>query len=254
MGERPGGFPPSVPAHEGIGNPLKKKKRFMSESKKAGATNSSPYMTDAAGAFREALLSSDEEGARRIYEKAAGAYSPLEFVEAVVVPALDDIGTGWADNRYALSQVYMSGRICENIVDAALPPGGRIRESVPETGIALLRDYHALGKRIVCATLRAGGYPLRDYGRVDTGELVEQVAKDPPDILMISVLMLSSAMEVANVVRRLRSRGVRVRVAVGGAPFRLDRNLWRVVGADIAGATASDALSIVRAFSREASP
>lgn len=40
-----------------------------------------------------------------------------------MVPALDRIGTGWENGTIALSQVYMSGRICEEVVDDLLPTG-----------------------------------------------------------------------------------------------------------------------------------
>ncbi|MFO7875168.1 MAG: cobalamin-dependent protein [Desulfovermiculus sp.] len=121
--------------------------------------------------------------------------------------------------------------------------------------IALLNDYHdALGKRIVYATLRAGGYVVQDYGRVEADELVERVMNDRLDLILISVLMLSSALEVKHVSRKLREHGCRVKIAVGGAPFRLDHDLWQIVEADVTGFTASDALVIARATSREAQP
>lgn len=201
--------------------------------------------------FKEALLSSDEQNARRIFAEASRRYSPLAFVEEVVVPALDEIGTGWANHQYALAQVYMSGRICENVVDAILPVESRMLENPPKMAIALLTDYHALGKRIVYATLRAGGYLVQDYGQVEADELVERVINDQLDLILISVLMLSSALEVKYVSRKLREHGSRVKIAVGGAPFRLDHDLWQMVEADAFGFTASDALVIARATSRE---
>lgn len=204
--------------------------------------------------FKEALLSSDEQNAHRIYAEASSRYSPLDFVEEVVVPALDEIGTGWANHQYALAQVYMSGRICENVVDAILPVESRMPAKQPKMAIALLNDYHALGKRIVYATLRAGGYVVQDYGQVEADELVERIMTDQLDLILISVLMLSSALEVKHVSRKLRERGSRVKIAVGGAPFRLDHDLWQMVEADAFGLTASDALVIARATSREAQP
>ena len=41
-------------------------------------------------------------------------------MEKLVVPALERIGAGWEQGRVALSQVYMSGRICEELVDTLL--------------------------------------------------------------------------------------------------------------------------------------
>jgi methanogenic corrinoid protein MtbC1 len=63
--------------------------------------------------------------------------------------------------------------------------------------------------------------------------------------------MLPSALEVKAVRATLARRGHRVRIAVGGAPFLLDPELWREVGADAFGRSASDAVAIVRSWSPE---
>jgi len=197
-------------------------------------------------AFRDALVSSDEETARRILFRFAERHTPLESVETVIVPALDGIGRGWANQEYALSQVYISGRICEELVESVLAENNGFRNPGPRMAIAVLNDYHALGKQIVYSIVRGAGYDILDYGRMETGELVRRAAEDRLELLLISVLMISSAMEVKEVVRRLRSEHGSTRIAVGGAPFRLDGRLWRDVGAHASGKSASDALSIIQ--------
>lgn len=199
--------------------------------------------------FQEALLSSDEEKARMLLYHAGKNHTALELVETIIVPALDSIGKGWEENEFALSQVYMSGRICENIVDAILPAHSKLKKTQPKIAVTVLNDYHVLGKRIVCSVLRAGGYDLQDYGRMEAEELVRRVRNDRIELLMISVLMLSSALRVKDVVRYARHYGCNVKIAVGGAPFRLGSStLWQEVGADMVGRTASDALSIAKSF------
>ncbi len=194
--------------------------------------------------FKNALLSSDEEGASAILDQYLLKHTPLQFVEEIVVKTLDDIGSGWENGDYALSQVYMSGRICEALLDRALPDQSGQRWHKPKMAIALLSDYHSLGKKIVYSVMRAGGFQLVDYGRVEVEELVARVTEDRLEVIMISVLMLSSALQVKEVVRRLSPRSDNLKIVVGGAPFRLDRQLWQEVGADAVGYTASDALHI----------
>lgn len=196
--------------------------------------------------FREALLSSDADAAAALLAGYLIDKQALEFVEEVIVKALDQIGDGWENGEYALSQVYMSGRICEDLLEKALPDGSGLRKEKPKIAIALLNDYHALGKRIVYAVLRAGGYQLIDYGRVETGELVRRVKEDQIETLLISVLMLSSALQVKEVVKNLSYNVNKPKVVVGGAPFRLDRKLWQEVGADAVGFSAADALHLVK--------
>lgn len=209
-------------------------------------TEESGLKPSVSDAFRDALVSSDEEEARKILSRFTERHTPLEFVETVIVPALDSIGNGWANQEYALSQVYISGRICEELAESVLAKSTGFQRPGPKMAVVLLNDYHALGKQIVYSVLRGAGYDILDYGRMETDELVRRVVEDRLELLFISVLMLASAMEVKAVIDRLRSEQCNTRVAVGGAPFRLDERLWKEVGADAAGKSAADALSIVQ--------
>lgn len=72
--------------------------------------------------FREALESLDRVKADSIFQEVLLELSPIDAVEQVVVPALEQIGGAWDAGSVALSQVYMSGRFCEELVDRTLPP------------------------------------------------------------------------------------------------------------------------------------
>jgi methanogenic corrinoid protein MtbC1 len=195
--------------------------------------------------FETALLALDRLAATRVLIRPGSDVTPMQRIERIVIPTLEKIGQDWETGRLALSQVYMSGRICEEIVDQLLPPAVAPRKGDPVMALAVLEDYHLLGKRIVYSTLRASGYQLKDYGRRDAGSLVESAAADGIEILLISTLMLPSALRVAKVKEGLEKAGSRAKVVVGGAPFRLDAKLWQDVGADAMGATASDVVPII---------
>jgi methanogenic corrinoid protein MtbC1 len=199
----------------------------------------------AASKFEQALLSLDRLAARNILLESGGPEAPLHLVEKLVVPALERIGAGWEQGQVALSQVYMSGRICEELVDTLLPPYALDRKNRPKMAIAVLQDYHLLGKRIVYSVLRASGFELLDYGRVDVDDLVGRVSQDGVEVLLISVLMLPSALRVKDMRARLQAIGSDVKIVVGGAPFRLDDQLWKEVGADAMGREASEAVGIL---------
>jgi methanogenic corrinoid protein MtbC1 len=199
--------------------------------------------------FKEALLSTDEEKAAAIMTETEERFQPGTFLEKVLIPALDDIGTGWEQGEFALSQVYMSGRICEELVDQLLPAESAELKEEPKMALVLLNDYHALGKKIVYSVLRAGGYNVADYGRMQPDELLEKLEEEDLELVLISVLMYSSALQIKQVVQELAKSKLRTRVAVGGAPFRLDRQLWQEVGAHAVGYTATDALNIAKSFS-----
>ena len=198
--------------------------------------------------FEAALLAMDRLAAARLLAIAQDANAALPLLEAVVVPAMERIGQSWEQGRVALSQVYMSGRICEEVINSFLSAQGEARRQQPLLALAVLEDHHLLGKRMVYATLRAAGYVLHDYGTLNVAQLVAHVCADNIEVLLLSTLMLPSALRVAQVRAELERAGARVKIVVGGAPFRLDEQLWREVGADAMGRNASDVLPILQHF------
>ncbi|MFO7942599.1 MAG: cobalamin-dependent protein [Bacillota bacterium] len=209
-------------------------------------------MENTAERFREALLAVDSVAAKRIAEEAVDPDHPFEFVEEIMVPVLEDIGTGWEHGIYSLAHVYMSSRTCEEISDSLLPPSPEDGAATSNTAIAVLNDYHLLGKKIVRSALRAAGFDILDLGRCSSDVLLEQVRENGIETLLISVLMLPSALEVADFLTLVEREKISLTVVVGGAPFRLDRELWRRVGADAVGYSAFDALRILRDLKEEA--
>ncbi|MCI5144861.1 MAG: cobalamin B12-binding domain-containing protein, partial [Candidatus Electrothrix sp. AR3] len=155
------------------------------------------------------------------------------------------IGSAWEKGNVALAQVYMSSKICEELVEQFLPSTTPEGIQQARMGITLLDDYHALGKMIISATLRASGYELQDYGRLTATELVQRVCDDQIQIILISTLMLRSALQVKEVKNLLTAAGSSAKIIVGGAPFNFDSELWREVGADDMGTNAADAIRAV---------
>ena len=197
------------------------------------------------GRFQEALLAVDRVAAREVLQEAAGKWPGLQAGESLIAPVLEQIGCRWEEGQISLVQVYMSANICEQLVDEILVPADAPRSAASQIAIATLEDYHLLGKRIVSSMLRASGFALHDYGRGDVEELVAQVKKDGIRILLVSTLMLRSALRVKELRSRMDEEGCDTRIVVGGAPFRFDGDLWREVNADAMGRDASEAVAVV---------
>ncbi|MGM0454365.1 MAG: cobalamin B12-binding domain-containing protein [Thermodesulfobacteriota bacterium] len=195
--------------------------------------------------FEQALLLMDRPQARAILEKGAMDAGAVDCIESIVVPALESVGSGWETGQVSLSQVYMSGRICEALMDSILPADGAGHGSHPEMAIAVLEDYHLLGKRILATVLRANRYDPVDYGRIETYDLIEQVERDGIEVLLLSTLMLNSALQIKAVRQGLADRGLDVKIIAGGAPFRFDPSLVREVGADATAVQASDVVHVI---------
>ena len=200
-------------------------------------------MADLVDDFVEALLSLDKLSAKRILDDEKNRITAINFVEQVVIVALERIGARWQEGTIALSQVYMAGRICEDLVDEILPPADPARKNQPKMAICVLSDHHKLGKAIVYSLLRASGFELSDFGTMEVDGLVNRVKEDKIEILFISTLMLPSALRVKEVKEKLV--GLDVKIIVGGAPFRFDSQLWLDAGADAMCRTASEAVSVI---------
>lgn len=198
-------------------------------------------------AFESALLSLDRLSAVHILSEVNAFLGPASCVETIVVPAMEHIGVGWDDGKLALSQLYMSGRICEEAVNTILPPEQGGLKKRPRMAITVIDDYHFLGKRIVYSLLRSSGFDLQDYGHVeDLDDLVNRVRDHRLEILLISVLMLRSTLRVKELTAKIKQAGLDVKVVVGGAPFRFDRRLWKEIGADAMAANAAEGIEIIK--------
>ncbi len=205
--------------------------------------------------FVEKLIEIDRLGAEQIFNAVREQRNMSQTVDHLILPALERIGQGWEDGSIALAQVYMSSRICEELM-TLIPfpepaPAQAQHTEHARMAIAVLDDYHLLGKIIVSSCLRASGYRFYDYGRVTAQELAEKIKEDGVDIILISALMLRSALQIKELKRLLDQAGSSTRIVVGGAPFRFDSLLWQEVGADAVGTNATEAVAIITSYMKE---
>lgn len=192
--------------------------------------------------FEKALLNLDKIEAQKLLAIEEDNLTPHEIVRKVVVPALERIGNAWQDGSLALSQIYMSGRICEQLIDDLLPPASNQRKNQPKMAIAVLNDYHFLGKRIIYSQIRSAGFEIEDYGRKTVDELTDAICKDGIEIILISTLMYPSALNVKQVKEKIDKVAPGVKILVGGAPFIMDKKLWQEVNADAMACDGNEAL------------
>ena len=196
--------------------------------------------------FQTALVQTDRIKAAEIVKSIYEKNRSFETLEHLVMETLKRIGDGWEDGQISLSQVYMSGIICEELIEQYIPKYMTTPKNKPKIAIAVLQDHHALGKRIVYSALRAGGYELIDFGQgLSADEIVKKTIEEEIDILLISTLMLPSALKVKRIVEDLREKDSSVKVVVGGAPFRLDSSLWKKVNADADGKNGTEVKQII---------
>jgi methanogenic corrinoid protein MtbC1 len=198
--------------------------------------------------FTNALLQFDKAEADALVEGLKEADDQQYFLDYTLVQALQLIGQGWESGQYALSQVYLSGRICEGILDRILPEKINTKTPVP-IAIATLADHHLLGKRIVRSFFKAAGIDILDLGHgMDAPALFKMVQEADIKILLISVLMYNSALHIKELRLLLDAERPGTKLLVGGAPFYFDTALATNVGADAMAYHPAQGIEIVRAW------
>ena len=196
--------------------------------------------------FVEALLSLDRLQATEIARAICPDASGLSALDAMVVDSLKRIGDGWDDGTCSLAQIYMSGVICQEVLNELLQGIERHRSVFPRMGIGVLLDHHAMGKNMVLSVVRAAGGEILDFGcGLDVASMVALALEEKVEILLVSTLMLPSALHVRELRDMLDRSGRQIRLIVGGAPFRMDPDLWRRVGADADGGNAAGVIGIL---------
>ena len=202
--------------------------------------------------FEQDLLALKKTEVQEILFSLKDDLTILETIDLLVTPVLENIGQKWENGEIALSQVYMSGVICEELIEQYLNKEQSENATECKVGIVTFQDYHALGKRIVYSLLRANGIQVKDYGSgLNVNDIIQIIRQDQIKILLISTLMYPSALNIKKIKQKIKSEKLNVKLIVGGAPFRFDKKLWKTVGADAMGTTASDAIHLTRKFLEE---
>lgn len=203
-------------------------------------------------AFEKALISYDKLEVNKILQHFLAEKNGIDFIDEYIVKSLTSIGEKWERGEVALSQIYMSSRLCEEIASSILEEKNFIIKNAKPIAIVTLEDYHTLGKKIVSAVVRSSGFDLIDYGSISgLEEIIKKVTEDRIKILMISVLMYPSALKIKKISQMLHEKDPSIKILVGGAPFLMDSTLWEEVGADKMGKSAADNIPIIEQWMKE---
>lgn len=210
--------------------------------------SNTPYIENFNLEFEKALVNFEKVKAHTLFENYLkfNGNTSNKFIDDIIVNVLSNIGTKWDKGELSLAQVYLSSKICEEIIESLLPQDSTFAKNSLKIAIVTLEDHHILGKRIISSTLHASGFNIIDYGHGATAEeIVDKVISDKIDILLVSVLMYPSALKVKLIREKLTKLNLKTKLLVGGAPFNFDQDLWKDVGADAMGKNASDAFEII---------
>lgn len=192
-------------------------------------------------AYNEAVFDTDRDRALQVVHGAlASGISPEDIVFKVVLPAMDLMIKAISESYEAnLAQHFMTAQIADAVTAEMV---ARFQQAPATRGRVVIgtarADMHSLGKRIVIGCLKARMIEVTDLGvNVLPERFVDEAVAQNASVIGISAMMVHTARgeEGSLGVRRiLRERGLegRFKIIVGGAPYRFDPDLYKIVQAD----------------------
>ncbi|MFH2140450.1 MAG: cobalamin-dependent protein [Pseudomonadota bacterium] len=220
-------------------------------------------LEDIIKAYKEAVYETDKTAAFEVVNAAlAEGVTPEDIVFKVVIPAVEELMSGINKDPDAnLAQHFMTAQIAAEVTEKMLEKFQHPPEIIGRVVIGTASgDLHSLGKRIVMGCLKALMVETIDLGvNVTAQRFVDEAVAHDAQVIAISAMMVHTATgeHGARGVRKLlHERGLedRIRIVVGGAPYRFDSELFKNVGADAWAADGVSAGKVIVDLIKEVKP
>ncbi|QPK63899.1 cobalamin-dependent protein [Methylomonas sp. LL1] len=192
-------------------------------------------------AYNEAVFETDKHAALAVVNQAlTDGYTPEEVVFKLVIPAVEAMMVRIEqDPDSNLAQHFMTAQIAADVTERMLEKFSAPPEIIGRVVIgAAYGDLHSLGKRIVMGCLKSLMIDVIDLGiNIRAEQFVDCAVENDAQVIAISAMMVHTATgENGSLKVRalLKERGLehRIKLVVGGAPYRFDPELYAKVGAD----------------------
>lgn len=174
----------------------------------------------------------------------------LETLDAMTA-AMQIVGDYYQNKKYFLPQVLISANAFDKgfmILQPKLIEGAANGPKRAKVAIGVCEgDIHDIGKKIVLAMLRGGGFEVIDLGRdVPNIDFIAAVKEQGAQIVAQSALMSTSISEMRDFVQMSQEEGVRekIKIMIGGGSATPE--FAKTIGADGYGKTSGDAVEVAK--------
>lgn len=192
----------------------------------------------------EYILNGDRDEAMELLERHAESFNWRKTITGLLEPALDEIGKRWAMEKISLAAGYLAGKIAEDVLMKAVEANEAIAQTKGPIVIGNVEDdYHSLGRKLVILFLRTAGWKVIDLGNdVLAADFVSAAIANDAKIIGVSAMMLTTAENIVKIRREMELRRVagKIKLAVGGAIFRVRPELVEEFGGDGTVSNAAD--------------
>ena len=177
--------------------------------------------------------------------------TPIEIIDGILVPALNEVGKGFEENTIFLPSLLMSAETAGasfEIIKEYITNSGEKTEEKGKILIATVEgDIHDIGKNIVKVLLENYGFTVIDLGKDITPEqIVETTEQENIKLVGLSALMTTTVPSMEKTIRLIKARCPDTSVMVGGAV--LTEDYAKTIGADFYGKDAMASVRIAEKF------
>ena len=196
--------------------------------------------------LKEAVIKGLSAAAEQSAEKLLKTEKPLDVINSEIVPALDEVGSGFEKGSIFLPQLLMSADAAKaafRVINEKLRTSGGKTESKGKIIMATVKgDIHDIGKNIVVVLLENYGFDVIDLGKdVQPETVLDAVLENDVKLVGLSALMTTTVVNMEATIKLLHKQAPECKVMVGGAV--LNQTYADMISADFYG---KDAMMSVR--------
>ncbi len=161
-----------------------------------------------------------KEGIEEQIDLAVANRDPVEVLNAVLLPAMKEVGDKFGAGELILPFVLQSAEAMKRAV-ARLETYLERQEGVTKGTVVLATvygDVHDIGKNLVNTILTNNGYTVHDLGKqVPVNRIIDKAVEVDATAIGLSALLVSTSKQMPLCVQELHRAGHRYPVIIGGA-------------------------------------
>lgn len=176
--------------------------------------------------------------------------APLDVINNYIIPALDEVGAGFEQNKIFLPQLLMSADSAKAAFDV-IKEYMILNNAEEKTGNKIVLatvhgDIHDIGKNIVKVLLSNYGFDVIDLGKdVPEETVLQAVTQNDVKLVGLSALMTTTVPAMEKTIKLLHEN-TDAKVLVGGAV--LTKSYAKMINADWYAKDAMESVRIAKAF------